>query len=123
MERLRNYAAAKGHIVFKEVIEIASGVNDNRPKLKALLADSSIGIIVVEHKDRLTRFGFNYIQTLLEVQKRQVEVINLTDTGNELVDDFVAVITSLAARLYGKRNSKRRAEQIKQCIEACPDND
>lgn len=123
LERLRNYAAAKGYVVFKEVSEIAAGVKENRPQLTALLGDSRIGIIVVEHQDRLTRFGFNYLQTLLEVQKRQVEVINQTDTGNDLVDDFVAVITSMAARIYGKRNSKRRAERIKQCIETWPDHD
>ena len=39
------------------------------------------------------------------------------DTGDELVDDFVAMITSMAARIYGRRQSKRRAEKIKQCVE------
>jgi putative resolvase len=37
--------------------------------------------------------------------------------GDELVDDFVSVITSMAARIYGRRQSKRRAEKIKQCVE------
>ena len=123
MERLRSYAAAKGYVVSKEVLEIASGVNDNRPKLKALLADASIGVIVVEHRDRLTRFGFNYIQTLHEVQKRRVEVLNQTDTGHDLVDDFVAIITAMSARLYGRRNAKRRALEIKQCIETSHEPD
>ncbi len=40
-----------------------------------------------------------------------------SDTDNELVDDFVALITSMAARIYGHSNSKRRAEQVKKCIE------
>ena len=117
MQRLKDYAAAKGYQVSKEVVEIASGLNDKRPKLEKLLADISIGTIVVENRDRLTRFGAHYIETLLEAQGRHLEMIFQSDTGNELVDDFVSVITSMAARIYGHRQSKRRAEQIKQCVE------
>ena len=117
MQRLKDYAAAKGYQVSKEVVEIASGLNDKRPKLEKLLADISIGTIVVENRDRLTLFGAHYIETLLEAQGRHLEMIFQSDTGNELVDDFVSVITSMAARIYGRRQSKRRAEQIKQCVE------
>jgi putative resolvase len=117
MQRLKDYAAAKGYQVSKEVIEIASGLNDQRPKLEKLLADTSIGTIVVENRDRLTRFGSHYIETLLAAQGRRVEIIFPGDTGDELVDDFVSVITSMAARIYGRRQSKRRAEKIKQCVE------
>jgi putative resolvase len=116
LERLQTYAVARGYQITKQVSEIASGLNDNRPKLMKLLLDPHIGIIVVGHKDRLTRFGFNYIAQLLEAQGKRVEVIFPSDTANELVDDFVAVITSMAARIYGKRNSKRRADQVKRCV-------
>ncbi len=95
-----------------------SDLNDTRPKLEKLLADTSIGTIVVEKRDRLTRFGSHYIETLLEAQGRHVEMIFQSDTGDELVDDFVAVITSMSARIYGRRQSKRRAEKIKQCVES-----
>jgi putative resolvase len=117
LERLRNYAAAKGYIVSKEMTELASGLNESRPKLGELLRDATIGTIVVEHRGRLTRFGFEYIRQLLETQGRHLEVIFPTDTDNDLVDDFVAVITSMAARIYGRRNSKRKTLQIKQCVE------
>ncbi len=110
-------AAAKGYQVSKVVTEIASGLNDQHPKLEKLLADTSIGTIVVENRDRLTRFGSHYIETLLEAQGRHLEVMFSGDTGDELVDDFVAVITSMAARIYGRRQSKRRAEKIKRCVE------
>lgn len=53
----------------------------------------------------------------LSSQGRHLEVIFPTDTDNKLVDDFVAVIPSMAARIYGRRNSKRRAEKIKHCVE------
>jgi putative resolvase len=117
MERLRTYALARGYQVAQEITEIASGLNDERPKLTKLLQDQSIGTIVVEHRDRLTRFGYHYIEHLLANQQRHLEVIFPGDTEHDLVDDFVSVITSMAARIYGRRNSKRRAEQIKACIE------
>jgi predicted site-specific integrase-resolvase len=66
-KRLTDYCAAKGYRVAQVVKEIGSGVNDTRPKLLKLLTDPSITLIVVEHKDRLTRFGFNYIERLLEI--------------------------------------------------------
>jgi len=72
---------------------------------------------VVENRDRLTRFGSHYIETLLEAHGRHLEKIFAADTGDELVDDFVAVITSMAARIYGRRQSKKRADKIKHCVE------
>jgi predicted site-specific integrase-resolvase len=69
--------------------------------------------IVVEHKDRLTRFGFNYLDKLLAMQGRKIEVINLAENGKEdLVQDFVSIVTSFCARLYGQRRSKRKTERI-----------
>jgi putative resolvase len=119
MQRLRDYAAARGYQVVAEVTEIASGLNDERPKLKKLLTDAKVGVIVVEHRDRLTRFGYGYITALLEYAGRRVEAIYPSDTGNDLVDDFVAIITSMAARIYGRRNAKRRAAQIQACVKRC----
>ena len=117
LERLKDYAAARGYQVAKEVTEIASGLNEHRPKLEKVLADTSIGTIVVENRDRLTRFGSHYIETLLEAQGRHLEMVFPRDTGDELIDDFVAVMTSMSARIYGRRQSKRRAEKIKACVE------
>ena len=65
VERLQLYCRAKGYQVAIVAKEVASGVNDSRPKLLSLLKDTSITrIVVVEHKDRLTRFGANSILTL-----------------------------------------------------------
>jgi putative resolvase len=119
MLRLRDDAAARGDQVVSEVTEIASGLNDERPKLTKLLTDQRVGVIVVEHRDRLTRFGYGYIATLLGRQGRRVEAIFPRDTGNDLVDDFVAVITSMVARIYGRRNAKRRATQMQACVKRC----
>ncbi len=118
MQRLKDYAAARGYRVTRTVSELASGLNDSRPRFLKLLTDASIGVIVVEQRDRATRFGLTYIEQLLQMQGRRLEVIFPSDTDNDLVDDFIAVITSMASRIYGHRTSKRRAEKIKHCVES-----
>ncbi|MHC1732942.1 MAG: IS607 family transposase [Bacteroidales bacterium] len=112
-QRLLDYCAAKGYQVAEVVKEIGSGVNDSRPKLIKIITNPDITLIVVEHKDRLTRFGFNYIEQLLAMQGRKIEVINLAENGKEdLVQDFVSIVTSFCTRLYGQRRSRRKTERI-----------
>lgn len=118
-ERLLSYCAAKGYQVIKVVKESASGVNDSRPKLLALLEDQATTLIVVEHKDRLTRFGFRYLDTLLRGQGRSIEVVN--EAGNETEDllaDLTSIIYSFCARLYGHRRAKRKTEALVRQLEA-----
>lgn len=75
--------------------------------------DESVKLIVVEHKDRLARFGLNYIERLLGLQGRKIEVINdQSNDRDDLMQDFVSIITSFCARLYGLRRNKRRTEKI-----------
>lgn len=112
-QRLLDYCAAKGYQVKRIVTETGSGLNDKRSKLESLLTDYSIKIIVAEQTDRIARFGLNYINKLLEMQGRRFEIINSSnDDKKELIDDFVAIITSFCARIYGHRRSKRKTEKI-----------
>ena len=112
-ERLVSYCNAKGYKVSKIITEIGSGLNDERKKLESILMDKSINLIVVEHKDRLARFGLNYIQKLLELDNRKIEIINpQTNDEDDLMQDFVSIITSFTARLYGRRRSKRITEKV-----------
>jgi putative resolvase len=118
-ERLAAYCAARGYQVAKVVKEVGSGINDARPKLLALLEDQSVSLIVVEHKDRLTRFGFRYLDTLLRAQGRAIEVVNQAENGTEdLLADLMAIVYSFCARLYGQRQAKRKAEVIVRELEA-----
>jgi putative resolvase len=114
-ERLLNYTTAKGYQIKEVVKEIGSGVNDNRQKLQKILRDGKATKIVVEHKDRLTRFGFNYLTTLLEKQGCSIEIVN--EAGNDkddLMQDLISIITSMCARYYGLRRSKRKTDKIIQ---------
>ena len=118
-ERLVAYCSAKGYQVAKVVKEIGSGVNDARPKLLALLEDTSITLIVVEHKDRLSRFGVRYIETLLRVQGRRLEIVNESENDTEdLLADLTAILYSFCARMYGLRRAKHKTEKIVQELEA-----
>jgi putative resolvase len=118
-ERLLAYCSAKGYQVAKVVKEIGSGVNDARPKLPGLLEDVNTTVIVVEHKDRLSRFGVRYIETLLRVQGRRLEIVNESENDKEdLLADLTAILYSFCARMYGLRRAKRKTEKIVQQLEA-----
>lgn len=118
-ERLENYCAAKGYKIIKSVEEIGSGLNDNRKKLESLLLDESIKKIVVEHSDRFSRFGMNYITLLLKMQGREIEIINTQNNDrDDLMQDFVSIITSFCTRLYGQRRTKRKTEQLIKELES-----
>lgn len=115
-ERLVGFCIANGWVVDKILKEVGSGLNDHRPKLESLLlSDSKIKRIVVEHKDRLTRFGFNYLQILAKKQGFEIVVVNpAEDDEDDLMEDFVSVITSFCARIYGQRRGKRKTEILTQ---------
>ncbi len=114
-DRLLDYCAAKGYQVHKVVKDIASGINDSRPKFLALLEDQRVRTIVVEHKDRATRFGFRYVETLLQGQGRAIEVVNLAENNHEeLLADLASIVYSFCAQLYGQRRAKRKTEAMVQ---------
>ena len=94
-------------------MEIGSGLNDKRPKLESILLDRTINLIVCEHSDRLARFGLHYIQKLLELDGRKIEIVNpQLNEKEDLMQDFVSIITSFTARLYGHRRTKRQTEKL-----------
>lgn len=117
IKRLTNYSTAKGYQIVRVEKEIASGLNDNRRKLNSILKSNDWDILLVEHKDRLTRFGFNYFQ-FLEKNNQTVEVINNVEKNKdqELIDDFVSVITSFCGRIYGSKRKNKTNEIIDKVI-------
>jgi putative resolvase len=114
-KRLLDYSAARGYKVSKVITEVGSGISDTRKQWLSLLQDRCIRLIVVEHKDRFTRFGFHGYRTLLQNEGRDIEVVNEAENGREdLLQDLVSIITSFCARLYGQRRGKRKTEKIVQ---------
>jgi len=116
-KRVQDFCSAKGWVVNKIEEECASGLNDKRPKLLKLLKDDKVTRIVVEHKDRLTRFGFNYITELWD---GELIVINeVKEDEKDLMQDFVSLVTCFTARLYGLRRSKRNTEKLIKELSKC----
>ena len=119
VERVKSYAITNGYSITEITSEVGSGVNDNRAKLLKLFKSTKWNTLIVEHADRLTRFGFNYIKTLLELNNKKVVVINTAADGkSDLMQDMISVLYSFSARMYGKRKSskatiKKALEQLK----------
>lgn len=119
-DRVSQFCSANGWIVDRVVTECGSGLNDGRPKLMKLLSDKAVSKIVVEHKDRLTRFGFNYIKSLWP---GELVVINSVATDEaDLMQDFVSLVTSFTARLYGRRRSRRATEKLISELKSDPES-
>ena len=110
MERLRTFSATHGWEIAAEVTDIGSGLNGHRKGVLRLLADPTATHIVVEHRDRLARFGAEMVAASLKATGRQLVVVNQTEFKDDLVQDFVDVVTCLCARIYGRRAARNRAE-------------
>jgi predicted site-specific integrase-resolvase len=111
--RLVAFCNAKGWQTHQNIQEVGSGLNDKRPKLLKVLSDGLATKLVVEHKDRLARFGVRYVEALCKHVGCELVVINEAETDEaDLVQDFTSIITSFCARVYGLRRSKRKTEQL-----------
>lgn len=116
INRCKDFSEKNGWSITKIYKEIGSGMNDNRTQLNKLL-QQPIGNIIVENKDRLTRFGFNYIQNLYSKLGGNIIVINKDEfEQNDLMKDLISVITSFCCRLYGMRTGYTKAKSIQNDI-------
>src|SRR5215469_11154035 len=115
LARLVEHATAKGLSIVKSFSEIGSGANGHRPKLIGLLRDPTIGAIVVEHRDRLARFGSEYIEAALQSTGRKVVVVD--EKEDDLVQDLIEVLTSFCARRYGRHSAKNKAKKAMEAVE------
>ncbi|MFE7617166.1 IS607 family transposase [Streptomyces sp. NPDC057496] len=102
-------ATARGLAVSEVVTEIGSGLDGRRRRLHGLLADPGVGTIVVEHRDRLARFGVEHLEAAFSASGRRLLVLDPAETADDLVRDVTEVLTSMCARLYGRRSAKDRA--------------
>ncbi|HEU0190960.1 MAG TPA: IS607 family transposase [Mycobacterium sp.] len=93
------------------VTEVGSALNGHRRKFLALLRDQSVQRIVVEHRDRFCRFGSEYVQAALAAQGRELVVVDTGEVDDDLVRDMTEILTSMCARLYGRRAAANRAKR------------
>ncbi len=118
--RLSAWAARTGLAVVRTEAEVGSGLTGRRRRLIRLLADPTISTIVVEHRDRLARFGEEYLEAALRAQGRRVVVTDPGETTGDLEREMVDVLTAFCARLYGRRSARNRARRALTAAKAGP---
>src|ERR1700756_247147 len=100
--RLVVYADSHRLTIVQAVSEVGSGLNGRRPKLIKLLANPKIQTIVVQHRERLMRFGAEYVEAALTAQERKLLVMESSEVKDDLVQDMFEVLTSFCARFFGR---------------------
>lgn len=111
VKRISEAVTKQGFKVARIVTETGSGLNGHRRRLAALLRDKDIEGIAVEHRDRLARFGSEYLEAALSASGRTLFVVDPKELKDDLVQDMIDVLTSFCARLYGRRAAKNRADR------------
>ena len=112
------WAAGEGLPVGRVVTEVGSALNGRRRKFLALLRDQSVTTIVVEHRDRFARFGAEYVEAALAASGRRLLVVDPAEVDDDLVRDVTEILTSLCARLYGRRAAANRAGRALAAMES-----
>lgn len=115
--RLSAWAAQAGGQVVRVEAEVGSGMNGSRSKVRRLLADPRVSVVVVEHRDRLGRMNTELVEAALSAHGRRLVVLDDGEVDDDLVRDMVEVLTSFCARLYGRRSARNRALKAIGCAQ------
>jgi len=131
IEHLTQYCSAKGYRVIDILSDIASGLKTNRRGLLKLfnyVVNKQVDIVVITYRDRLTRFGFEYLEYFFRQYGVKIEVVyseEPKDACQELVEDLITIVTSFAGKLYGMRSHKKKkiVQEFKKLLEEVEEND
>ena len=118
--RVTAWATAQNIPVDRVVTEVGSALNGHRRRFLALLRDPSVSVIAIEHRDRFARFGAEYVEAALQAQGRRLLVADPSEVDDDLVRDVTEILTSLCARLYGRRAAANRAARAMSALERDP---
>jgi excisionase family DNA binding protein len=125
VQYLKQYCSSKGYRVVDVLSDVASGLRTDREGLLRLLdyvTNRQVDVVVVTYRDRLTRFGFEYLEYLFRQYGVRVEAVlgeEPKESRQELLEDLVEVVNSFAGRLYGLRSRRRKelVEGFKKLLE------
>lgn len=120
--RVLTGAGERGLSIDRTVTEIGSGLNGRRTKLRKLLADPKVSVIVVEHRDRLARLGVEYLEAALAAHGRGIVVLDDTEVADDLVRDMTEALTAMCAHLYGRRSAAQRAAAAVRAAQVEPED-
>jgi len=128
---LTQYCSSKGYRVVDALSDVASGLKTDRRGLLKLfdyVVNRQVDVVVVTYRDRLTRFGFEYLEHFFNQYGVRIEVVfggEPKDAYQELVEDLIEIVTSFAGKLYGLRShkEKRLVEGFKKLLEEVEKSD
>lgn len=116
---LKEYAIKNGYNPSFVFSDIASGMNENRKSLNEMITEimkGNVSKVIISHKDRLTRFGYGYLENLFNRCGTEIEVVNLDDEKSfqdELTEDLISIVHHFSMKFYGKRkNNCKKIEEI-----------
>ena len=118
-DRLRKHAEEKGY-KYLMIDEIASGINEKRKgihKLIKMCFEGKVERILIEYKDRLARFGYEYLDAIFRNLEIIVEIVEIKEKKyeEELAEDIMKILTCYSARYYGARGGrKKKTEPVKE---------
>ena len=116
--RVTSWATANGYSIDAVVTEVGSALNGKRRKFLSILRDPAVTTIIVEHRDRFARFGAEYVAAALAAEHRSMVVVDDAEVDDDLVRDMTELMTSLCARLYGRRSAANRAAKAIEVVTA-----
>ena len=117
LDRQAMFLMENCHDLINPVIlkEVGSGLNDKRKKIQELIRmveNNEVNRVFVTYRDRLTRFGFHYLETMFKLHGVEVVVVKDQEkeklVQEELVEDMMALIASFSGKLYGLRSKKNK---------------
>uniref|UniRef100_A0A7J2U1M1 IS607 family transposase n=1 Tax=Ignisphaera aggregans TaxID=334771 RepID=A0A7J2U1M1_9CREN len=125
VQYLTQYCSSKGYRVVDVLSDVASGLKTDRKGLLKLfnyVVNRQVDVVVVTYRDRLSRFGFEYLEHFFNQHGIKIEVIfgeEPRDAHQELVEDLIEIVTSFAGKLYGLRSHKKKrlVEGFKKLLE------
>ena len=125
MQYLTEYCTSKGYKVVDLLSDVAGGLKTDRKGLLKLfdyVVNRQVDVVVVTYRDRLTRFGFDYLEYFFKQYGVRVEVVfgeEPKDAHQELVEDLIEIVTSFAGKLYGMRSHRKKklVEGFKKLLE------
>src|SRR5574344_1187391 len=113
--RIKEWAIKNGYEIVGEFSEIGSGLNSKRKSLHKVLDEIKTGKIsnlIIEHNDRLTRFGFEFIEKFCNEFGCKIVIIENSGVRDDIVKDMIDIIICFSSKLYGKRSSVNKAKNI-----------
>lgn len=125
---LLNFTSSKGIIVDETIEDIGSGLNYNRKKWNKLIEEcmeNKIDSIIVTHKDRFIRFGYDWFERFLSRFNVKIIAVNneLLSPQEELVQDIISILHVFSCRIYGLRKYKKKIERDEEIAKSLQSRD